>query len=363
VVQTGDHLVQEQEQDDLMRVLVTGGTGFVGAHTVGALVQAGHDVRLLVRRAEQVSVSLAPLGVAAEEVVVGDVLDQAAVSAALTGMDAVVHAAAIFSLDPRRAEELTRTNLRATELVLGSAASAGLDPIVHVSSTVALVRRGGSSPELPLGDIELPYSASTSASETYARSLQEAGHPVVSVYPGSVFGPHDPYRGDQNERLRWMLRGLFPVWPRGGMHVVDVRDVAAVVASVLEPGRGPRRYVVPGHHVTGADLYGTLSRVSGRRLRHLELPAGFLAPQVKALQLLTARLPARFHHPADLEGVEINRRDTRVDDTPARTELDVTPRALEETLRDTTRWLVESGRLRPGRAPALARGHASAGVR
>jgi dihydroflavonol-4-reductase len=78
---------------------------------------------------------------------------------------------------------------------------------------------------------------------------------------------------------------------------------------------------------------------------------------------LTARLPARFHHPADLEGVEINRRDTRVDDTPARTELDVTPRALEETLRDTTRWLVESGRLRPGRAPALARGHASAGVR
>jgi dihydroflavonol-4-reductase len=55
-----------------MKVLVTGGAGFVGAHAVAAAVRAGHDVRLLVRRLEQADVSLAPLGVQVGEVVVGD---------------------------------------------------------------------------------------------------------------------------------------------------------------------------------------------------------------------------------------------------------------------------------------------------
>jgi hypothetical protein len=49
-----------------------------------------------------------------------------------------------------------------------------------------------------------------------------------------------PYRGDQSERLRWILIGWFPLWPRGGMHLVDVRDVATVIAAVLHPGHGPR---------------------------------------------------------------------------------------------------------------------------
>jgi len=53
--------------------------------------------------------------------------------------------------------------------------------------------------------------------------------------------PGDPDRGDQRERLRWLLLGRFPLWPRGGMHVVDVRDVAAVVAAALRTGRGLRR--------------------------------------------------------------------------------------------------------------------------
>lgn len=59
-----------------MKVLVTGGTGYVGAHIVAALVAAGHDVRLLVRRREQVGPSLDPLGTSVEDVVVGDVLER-----------------------------------------------------------------------------------------------------------------------------------------------------------------------------------------------------------------------------------------------------------------------------------------------
>src|SRR5215475_3622396 len=197
-----------------VKVLVTGGTGFVGSHAVAALTRGGHQLRLLVRRPGQVRVSLVPLGVEIPELVVGDVLDERVVGQAVEGCNAVVHAAAVFSLDPRRAQDMRRTNERATELVLGRAVAAGAEVAVHVSSTVALTRYGGSGPDLPLGDVQLPYTQSKIASEVVARRLQDAGAPVVTIYPGAVYGPNDPYRGEQSERLRWMLRGLFPFWPR-----------------------------------------------------------------------------------------------------------------------------------------------------
>ena len=98
------------------------------------------------------------------------------------GCQAAVHAAAIFSLDPRRAEDMRRTNALATELVLGGAVSRGLDPVIHVSTTVALARYGGSGPDLPLGDIDLPYAQSKIASEKIARGLQAEGAPVAMIY-------------------------------------------------------------------------------------------------------------------------------------------------------------------------------------
>lgn len=328
-----------------MKILVTGGTGYVGACITAELVNAGHGVRLLVRRPSQVPVSLAPYDVEVTDVVEGDVLDADAVSAALDGCDAVVHAAAVYSLDARRAEEMLRTNERATELVLGGAVERGMDPVIHISSTVALTRSGGSGPDLPLGDVPMPYARSKVASERVARRLQDDGAPVVTVYPGGVLGPHDPYRGDESERLRWQVRGLMPVWPKGGNHVVDVRTVAAVLRAVMAPGRGPRRYVVPGHHVSGQTLYRTLSEVTGRRYPHLTLSPS-VARNITALtEKVQRRVPGSWHVPTDLEGVEIAVRDTRVDDSAARVELGVEPLPFEQTVRDTVVWLVQSGRL------------------
>jgi nucleoside-diphosphate-sugar epimerase len=335
-----------------VKVLVTGGTGFLGSHAVAAMAGAGHDLRLLVRRSEQVSASFGPLGVEVADIVVGDVLEERVVSQAIEDCEAVVHAAGIFSFDPRRAEDMRRTNARATELVLGGAVERGLDPVVHVSSTVALARYGGSGPDLPLGDIGLPYAQSKIASEKVARGLQEAGAPVTSIYPGAVYGPNDPYRGAQSEQLRWMLLGRFPTYPRGAQHVVDVRDVAALLVAVLQHG-GQHRYIVPGHHVDGSELYAAAAEAAGRRLPHIVLPGPVIAPSVRLLEAVQRRLPQRWHYPADQEGVEILRRDTRFDDSAARRELGIAPVPFRQTITDTVRWLVESGRLPARRAPRL----------
>jgi len=330
-----------------MRVLVTGGTGFVGGHIAAALVKAGHDVRLLVRRPAQVATTMAPLGVHVEDVVVGDVLDEESVARALDGCDAVVHAAAVFSFNPGRAREMLATNVRAAEIVLAGAVARGLDPVVHISSTVALTRPDGSGPDLPLGTLEWPYTRSKIASEVVARDLQDDGAPVVTVYPGSVFGQHDPYRGEQSEHLRLVLAGRFPMWPAGSVHSVDVRTVAETVLACLEPGRGPRRYVVPGHSVDADTYFGTVETVTGRRLLRLVQPRAVVVPFARAIALLQRPLPARWHYPADPEGAEVIACSTVLDDSPARVELGVEPVPYEQSIRDTVVWLVESGRLKP----------------
>ena len=327
------------------KVLVTGGTGFVGSGITAALLEAGHGVRLAVRRPEQVARTFAGRDVVPDDVMEVDLFDSASMARALEGCDAVVHAAAVFSFDPRKSKEMLATNERATQTVLGTAVQAGCDPVAHISSTVALIRRTGTDDSLPLGDVDLPYSRSKIASERVARAFQQRGAPVVSVYPGGVYGPADPYLGEQATRLAWIARGLFPIWPRGGMHTVDVRDTAAVVGACLQTGRGPRRYVVPGHHMTGDDLYRTVGTAIGRRRPHVTLPARAVPLATAPIDALHRVLPARWHYPADREGAEIAARDTRFDTSPAEQDLGVHARPLDDSVRDTLTWLVQSGHL------------------
>src|SRR4029453_19500084 len=100
-----------------MRVLITGGTGFVGSHTVAAVVRAGHDVRLLVRRPKRVDPALAPFGLQAADIVTGDVLDAGSVEVAVDGCDAVIHAAPLYSIDPREGRKALPKKRRAPGVV------------------------------------------------------------------------------------------------------------------------------------------------------------------------------------------------------------------------------------------------------
>ncbi len=156
-----------------MRVLVTGGTGFVGSHTVAALVRQGHWVRLLARSQDRVEPALVPHAVEASDVVIGDVTHQSTVEQAMAGCDAVIHAANVFSFDPRQIETMRTVNDRGTELVLAEASLLGLDPIVHVSTlAVFLPSDQPLTPESEVGRPAPDYSKSKAAAERIARRFQ-----------------------------------------------------------------------------------------------------------------------------------------------------------------------------------------------
>jgi nucleoside-diphosphate-sugar epimerase len=277
------------------------------------------------------------------------------VERALKGADAVLHAASVFSMDARKAEEMRSVNVRGTDIVLGTAHRLGLDPIVHVSSEVALLPPADGeilTPDSAVKQTSWPYCRSKADSELVARRHQQEGAPVVSVLPAALWGPHDPHFGEGVARATNVLKKRYPIVMRGGMHIADVRDVAGVLAAVMTPGRGPRSYMVAGHYVSLPDLIRAHADLTGRRIRFAILPGWFLAGFGRAADVVQRRIRTRL--PWDAEGIWVMNCAARCDDSKARRELAYEPRPLRDTLADTIRWLVEGGHISPGEAGRMA---------
>jgi nucleoside-diphosphate-sugar epimerase len=335
-------------------VLVTGGTGYVGSHAIAALAGAGHRVRVLARSPDRIPAALKPLGVERVETVIGDVTDPAAVERSLDGVDGVLHAASVFSMDPRKADEMRSVNVRGTEIVLDAAHRLGLDPIVYVSSELALLPPAEGevlTPDSPVKQPAWPYCRSKADSELVARRYQEQGAPVVSVMPAAVWGPHDPHFGEGTARATNVLKNRYPIVMPGGMQIADVRDVAAVLAAVMTPRRGPRSYMVAGHYISMPDLVRTLAELTGRRIRFVTFPAWFLAIFGNAADLVQHRVRTRL--PWDGEGIWVMNCAARCDDSKTRAEFALEPRPLRDTLADTVRWLHEAAHVTSRQAGRL----------
>ena len=277
-----------------MRVAVTGGTGFLGAHSVAALDAAGHSVRLLARGSLE---ALTALGVPTTrlEVVRGDVTDAGAVAELLQGCDAVLHAAGVVGLDERDAARMQAVNVDATRLVLTSAVGLGLDPVVHVSSYSALFPSADPvlGPDTPTtSDPRSAYGRTKAAGDRLARALQATGAPVVLTYPSTVLGPPAGTRRGI-AAIGWdpLLRLGLSITFDGGMAMVDVRDVAAVHVAVMEPGRGPRRFMCGGRMVGFDDVLDLLQEASGRRIRRVRIPNRVLLGVGRAADLAARVLP------------------------------------------------------------------------
>ena len=329
-----------------MLVLVTGGTGFVGSHTVAAVSAAGHTVRVFARDANAVEKALAPLRVpsSAVEVALGDVTDEAAVTRAVRGTDAVVHAASIYSFDSRRYKQTRRTNVLGTETVLAAAWRAGVARTIYVSTFGALMPASGGlvSPFSPPSNAREPYLASKARSEMIARGHQVKGAPVAITYPPALLGPADPKLGDQTMRLRNTLRGLMPVWPDGGFPIGDVRDTAALHAAVLEtPAETDDRFFGPGRYLSTRAYLGVVRAVTGRSLPSVFLPARAMLPFAFAASMFQRVWP--WHIPAEYGACYVCALNARpIPTTPV---LGLPTRQISTTVADTVNWLAQTGRL------------------
>ncbi|MFN2560097.1 MAG: NAD-dependent epimerase/dehydratase family protein [Jatrophihabitans sp.] len=271
-----------------MRVLLTGGAGFIGTHVLAALRGGGHDVVVLDSLRADVHRGPAPV---IDGLVVGDVRDAAAVDSALRGADAVVHLAAKVGLgvDVQDLPDYAGSNDHGTAILLAAMARAGVARLVLASSMVVYgegvghcgthgdVRPGPrAEAALAAGEFEPPcpvcgealapalvsedapldprngYAASKLAQEHLAASWARAtGGSVAALRYHNVYGPglpmNTPYAGVAAIFLSALRQGIAPrVNEDGGMRrdFVHVRDVAAATVAALHHGGGVRAYNV-----------------------------------------------------------------------------------------------------------------------
>src|SRR5207248_1793049 len=253
----GARLLITCDKDATVRVLLTGASGFVGSYTVPALLERGHDIRLLLRNVDKARDVLGRRGVelSSVDVVTGDMTDAAAVERAAAGCDATIHTAAAIGMTGRSGDSVLDVNTTGARNVVDATRAAGHDPIVHVSSVAIFVPPHGPviSADSPLAHPRTEYGRSKVETERDLRSLQDEGVPITIVYPGGVIGPDQP---TLDATLEGIVGARTMGWPRtsGGVCLVDVRDLAAVLAAAVEPGRGPRRLMLGGPFYTWAQF-------------------------------------------------------------------------------------------------------------
>lgn len=328
-----------------MQVLVTGGTGFLGSHTVSELTKNGHKVRLLVRSVDNLGPALNPFDVQEFDVVVGDVLDRQSIEKAAEGCDATIHCGSVYSLDPRAAYEIKNTNVTGTENVLDIACQLKHDPVIHVSSYVALIGKKNavinqdSEPGNPPG----VYFKSKADSDRVAREFQKKGAPVVITYPGSVWGPYDPHFGESCQMAKNILKGNWRFTIHGTVPISDVRDISKLHVALMEKGKGPRRYLTPMIDATVKGMIAGISEVTGRKLDTTLLPEWAILPILKGLDSLQKIVPGRF--PVNFQAAYVTSLNHHADDSKTRNDFDIEPRQLKVTFEDQIRWMLQQGHI------------------
>jgi len=336
-----------------MKVLVTGGTGFLGRRVVAELLAHPEiaQVRLLVRGGASRerfprTVEFAP----------GDVTDRLSLVRACQGCDAILHAAALVKiLAP--AKDFDRINVEGIKNALHAAESGGLSRFLYVSSFMALGPTEG-GPGGVLDESAEPrdrvwindYERTKTLADRIARAAIAEGAPVSVVYPGVIYGPGELTEGNIVVRhLLDLAHRRLPVLlgkPERRWNYVHVEDVArGIVATLTAKAEG--RYVLGGENVVQADFYRTFEALSGIPAPKRRLPDGIakLAGAAdKALAQLRGKTPQLT---PDL--VEVYRHDWAYSSERARTALGYRFRPLKKGMEGTIAWLRESGQWPQGK--------------
>lgn len=320
-----------------MRVLVTGGAGFVGRATVRAAVDAGHEVRIVSRDAWPSGGLFDRLGV---EVVAGDAQDRAVIDRALDGMDALVQAAATYRYD-RNAADAMANNPKLARTILEAARDAGTKKVVDVSSLVVFaLGRPSIDEDTPLTQPGQPgwsdpYLRSKVEAELVGRELEAAGLPRVTVHPGTVIGPEDTAMGTSSGFLTNLLGGGTSVDTRAPW--VDVRDVGRAIVLALDAAAGSR-YCLTSGVVPHREVAALLDELTGRRVSRFFLGAGTIRVLARANDLVGGRL-GPLPRADSIDFLLDNA--PAVDTTRATRDLGLSFRPLRLTLADTVRWWAE----------------------
>jgi dihydroflavonol-4-reductase len=324
----------------MTRILVTGGTGFIGQHLVSALVARDRKVRVLDRRPPVCAVP----GV---EYVSGSVLDSAIVDETLRDADEVYHLAGLPGMWLPEKSDFHAVNFQGTEVVIAAARKRGVARFLHCSTESILFRpaslQDDSSERSLLPSQQMPgvYTRSKMLAEQSATQAAAAGFPLIIGTPTMPIGPHDHNLTPPTAMLRQFLHGRVQMYLDFIVNMVDVRDVAAGLILTMERGQIGHRYILGGESISLKNILKLMATISGRRTLAIPVPGKIAEAAAAMLELVSDHITHR-PPPGTAEGVRIALRATRLSIEKAQKELGYAPRPIEPALRDTIAYLLRT---------------------
>lgn len=320
----------------LRRVLVTGGSGFIGRQLVAALRRRRDFVRVLDLQPPR---SEAGIGTASE-FVEGTILDPHDVVRALDGVDTVFHLAAIPHFWTQDLDDFDRVNHRGTEVMLAAARDMHVANFVHCSTEAILfppTRDGGDIPDR-LDDMPGPYTRSKFLAERAARDAAARGMRVVIASPTIPIGPGDHNFTEPTAMLSMFVHRPPPLVLDASLNLVDVRDVARGIVLAAERGRSGARYILGGENVSVRELARRVGALCGRSA-HVRAMPGPAALAIGMAAEWFATHVSRRRPPVSAEAVRVALRSVPLDTGKARRELGYAPQAIDDALADAVAWL------------------------
>ncbi len=292
-----------------MRIFISGASGFVGHHTIQALVSQGHAVRCLVRKPTPALSTIPQV-----ETVQGDVTRSTGLQQAMSGCDAVIHLVGIIRAFPQRGITFEKLHIEATRNILTAAQEAGISRFLHMSANGA----GPSCPEA--------YGATKWQAEELVR---QSGQQWTIFRPSLILGHDGAFTRMLVQQIRFLPAvpvigdGYYPLSP------VDVDDVALGFANALSRSES----VGKTYHCCGPDLcsYNDLIDLVAQGLARKH---AIKLHQPLCLMQPVTRLLERFaFFPVTSDQISMLIRGNVCDPEPWAGELNIAPTPLAETIK------------------------------
>lgn len=323
-----------------MKVALTGASGHIGISIMDELQKRGHVVKAL---AHEDASYFEKNNI---EFVKGHVNDEEAIRSLLESCDALIHSAAVISINGGRNGVVRKVNVDGVRNVMGVALSMGISRVVHISSIHAYLSLPKDEvldeSRVFVPDSAFEYDKSKRDGQRVVMEMVEKGLNAIIVNPTSVTGPPENKMSYQGKAVLDIYQGRIPAIFNGGFDWVDVRDVTQSICNGLTMGEAGENYLLSGKYYTMRQLIDIVASVKGKPIRIPTIPVWLARvglPFVKLQSIITGKEPLYTVESID---VLVNG-NMNVSHEKAKRDLKHNPRPFEDTLRDLVSWFKENG--------------------
>lgn len=325
-----------------MKIAITGASGHLGSAILQELLKRDHEIKALVKDDAR------PLNGLPIELIPGDILDPFSLQKIMEDCEALIHSAAVISINGDPGGIVHSTNVEGAKLVMQTAKQSGIKRVIHISSIHAYEQHPMfemlDENRQKVNERAFAYDRSKKIGQDIAISMNQPGMEVLVINPTSIVGPYDHKPSKFGKVLIDLYTGRLPFIFNGGFDFCDCRDVADAIVNGLTMGRPGENYLLSGKWYNIRQVAALIATATGKKIDPIALPAiigkaGL--PFVKLLSWINKKDPVY----TDEALAAIFKGNRCISSNKAIKELNYQVRPFQETIRDAFIWFENKGYL------------------